>query len=167
MRLADGGYFENSATSTVYDLLEELMHSAQHGPRSNICFVVLSIRYLEKEGPDPDHSGFAFGDPVSPIKCLLNTREARARFSRDQLSRFCFEASKAGLPVASEVVSLDLFGADEGIPLGWKLSSKVRQRIDQQLAEIRAETTNHPTSKAWKVIGATLKGQFPSPILKQ
>lgn len=141
LRFVDGGYFENSATATVQDVIQEIIGRdsdewprSRRGPRDDAHFIVARIRYIE-EPRDAGRSVHSFGDPASPVRALLKTREARAGFSRDQLDRFLRDAATHKLPVDPFVITFEMRDNKAHLPLGWALSQSARDAMDLQLPD--------------------------------
>lgn len=118
-RLVDGGYFENSGTATLLDVLDAL------APTPGVVFIVVTIWYRE---PTPTPAD-GFGELWSPPEALMNTRPGRGRLSR-QLLR---DAAGAGGPI--EFV---LERRHSRLPLGWHLSRDSRDEIDKAAAAMVA-----------------------------
>jgi hypothetical protein len=110
-RMVDGGYFENSGTATLLDVLDALRDSG-----ADARFILVTIWYREAE-PVPRHG---FGELWSPPEALINTRPGRGKLSR-QLLR---DAAGAGGPI--EFV---LEKRDSRLPLGWHLSEASKRDI--------------------------------------
>jgi predicted acylesterase/phospholipase RssA len=141
-RYVDGGYFENSGTSTVYDLVRKLAtpSSRLSGRATNAHFVVLLIQHTEDSSPQSNDASLSFGDPASPMRALLNTRDARAEHSIKQLSNLLADSVKAGFLVEPNPI---VFTAQDGsvrLPLGWRLSTTARTNMDGQIPRKENET---------------------------
>jgi len=137
-RAVDGGYFENSGTTTVLEILKTIDHMSNSDPQWKrvVPYVIL----ISNEPVNPDDPGVGLengrihkrirplpggNEVVSPWQTLLKTREARGRYAivttewhlgSNQFFHF-------GLCRDSSVK----------IPLGWVLSRAAREAMDNQL----------------------------------
>lgn len=138
----DGGYFENSGAGTAEDIYARLMKLK--GKQRNIAPVLILIT----NSPDSFAEGgmAVAGKPVSPIKFLtdlrspvlglLNTREARGRYSLAQIRN-----GQTATPRRC-VVNFGLHAADasgHNPILGWFLAKDSRREMRKQLGELDGE----------------------------
>ncbi len=137
-RAVDGGYFENSGTTTVLEILKVLGQLAKPGTGWEKVqpYVILisnepvDLRYqnirLESAPDNKRAKPFRAGNEVlSPLLTMLNTRGARGEHA---------------MVTSSWHVGSDHFlhfglcrDGDVKIPLGWVLSGAVRKAMDEQL----------------------------------
>lgn len=156
LRLVDGGYFENSGTATLADLLVTLRAAAP-----SLRPILLLINndttgspLCNRDGADPTTvGGQAFNATVSevtaPAEALLNTRSARGTLAQvtaadlvDALGGAVIEvplaavlrAASAQLDDRALAVLTESFAEP---PLGWSLSAQVREGMDQTLEQER------------------------------
>jgi hypothetical protein len=137
----DGGYFENSGTATLVELVSllESLRSAKaetldkdssnldrRAAKFTIFVLVISantcLDAADREraekceegdlGAGEDHS---FDETLSPIRTLLNTRSSRAGISRRQLEWYIAALNEASQPQPAEDVTREGVGADRGI----------------------------------------------------
>lgn len=129
-RLADGGYFENSGTTTAMQALRELArHCTEHPPARSVEFHAIQIRYMEPAEPTPAFRG-SFAEPWSPVRTLLMTRAARGELSRDSFREFL---SDTGAPCRPGPIRFEVTSIDHRLPLGWAISRAARRSMDDQL----------------------------------
>jgi hypothetical protein len=117
----DGGYFENSGAVTASEIVN-ILRRGKYG--ANVQPYILVIRYGAEfpKGPDPEMTA---NELLSPIRGLLNTRDARAVLAVDQIH------SMTGAPT----ITFTLVQHPHTIvfPLGWLLSYRTRSLIDAQM----------------------------------
>ena len=74
IRIADGGYFDNSGILTALDLIDKLENIAQtQTPPLNVRFLLLAM----SSGAYPDDTFLGLGEALSPIQALLNARQSQ------------------------------------------------------------------------------------------
>lgn len=134
VRLADGGYFENSGLATVLDVLHVIRRETKASagePKPHL--IVLHIGAKEERGDARSlrEPGLAFGETLSPIRTLLSTRRARGETAAQQVNRALEEFAADGFKATYLEVFLDV--KKHGIPLGWHLSRTSRQKIRQEV----------------------------------
>jgi predicted acylesterase/phospholipase RssA len=154
-RYVDGGYFENSGTATVMDIITGgRLHEVSRASGMKVNLIVIRI------GTDPE--GFQYtrqglGEITSPIFTLLNTRNARGTLATKHLDTrldefndaLALAASSQPAAVApgpgsfSAVVPAVHFQVNEGgkvkLPLGWLLSQEAREEMKCQIGEPRQD----------------------------
>lgn len=131
VRLADGGYFENSGLATVLDILHVIRKETNkdtHTPKPHL--IVLHIGAREERGASRSlrEPGLAFGEALSPIRTLLSTRRARGETAAQQVNRALTEFADDGYKTSYFEAFLDVEKHD--IPLGWQLSRLSRDKIE-------------------------------------
>lgn len=151
-RYVDGGYFEVSGTATLYDILAAMRvgepEPSGSAPRPAFEPVVLRIgNFLQPlTGPIPepdrpmkvevqaDRSKFqtqGLGEIMSPVRALLNTREARGASAVRQLVT-AIATLKANDHDAA-MLPFELREERVPLPLGWLLSQQARDDMKNQL----------------------------------
>jgi hypothetical protein len=152
LQLVDGGYFENSGTTTLLELMRLLRGKArQHG--LTLRFIVIHISndplmsdFIEQHDasqPMPFYSAACpavpgkvvdkvSGEAIAPLNALLDTRSARGEYARVQL----LNALKpdAGQPADGDMLwHFRLCPGDYPIPMGWTISDPVFTELARQL----------------------------------
>jgi hypothetical protein len=87
----------------------------------------------KKSKPLPRYAGYSFGEVLSPIRAMLNTRGAHGAISK--LQSFVFRDSLKEMGIEAEVITFTLQPGKVPIPLGWALSASARQEMVDQLGE--------------------------------
>lgn len=166
--LVDGGYFENSGTTTLADVLVAVLAAAREtGLAASIQPVIVVIEndpYAEApadvDAPalDPARALAWLVESRAPPVTLLNARDARGTQAQAALRRAvlrcglksgCFEFYRP----ANAVDELRAVPADAvherpqaqriPLPLGWMLSDLARSVLDQQI--VRQTCAQHPS----------------------
>ncbi len=153
--LVDGGYFENSGTATLTDVLTLFDRAAADaGIAERIVPVVLLL------GNDP-HAPRVEDDPTrsppppieppplaglvetrAPIEALLNAREGRGAQAQAGIKR-AVEWRGSGRP-QGRVVFYQPFDNGIPLPLGWMLSASAMRDLDAQIAsQIETRAARH------------------------
>jgi len=155
--IVDGGYFENSGATTA---LEILMRIKEYCAVQNITDVdpkVIMISNNPRRPPiDPAKAGTQkartlsesetvqgriIGEVMSPVRALLNSRDARGTFAQKAIARQQrrFKAADAAPPSKDHPESLihDIFyfsleDQNVPLPLGWMLSDSAAKSIRGQ-----------------------------------
>ncbi|KRF01161.1 hypothetical protein ASG87_12175 [Frateuria sp. Soil773] len=152
LQLVDGGYFENSGTTTLLEVMRQLRAIAAARGR-HLRFIVLHVSNDPQLGDfidnhDPAHfmpfystacpqpatpsRNAPSGEATAPLEALLDTRSARGSYARAQLLG-------ALHPDAGDLVRGDLLwhfrlcAGDYPIPLGWAISAPVFDEMRRQL----------------------------------
>ena len=135
--LVDGGYFENSGATTVFEILREIERSVDPALWTRIVPVVLMI--TNKPGLDDSAipaPGRFMNETLSPLNTLLNTRDARGSYARATLKDHVSSLG-AGPGCAGSRAGIYLrFGLEDGkgpLPLGWVLSDLAQETMLRQL----------------------------------
>ena len=126
----DGGYFENSGAVTASEIVN-IIRRSPFG--SSVRPYVLVIRYGAANPKGPDSEDFA-NEVLSPLRGLLNTRDARGVLAVDQIS-----------PMTGATVipfKLVQYPNTVPLPLGWLLSFHTRSMMDAQMG--RSSRENGP-----------------------
>ncbi|NIQ02651.1 MAG: hypothetical protein GWM98_21680 [Nitrospinaceae bacterium] len=152
--LVDGGYFENSGTTTAHDILSAIQDQIQ---KNGLVPVVITLINDPKLG-DPEeqniykaNSDLLMTEIISPFKALLKTRDGRGSYSRNSIRNYIEElpaeceelpAECEELPAECEelpagfYVPLALNEKQGAIPLSWLLSDKVKNNIQSQVDDL-------------------------------
>ena len=135
--LVDGGYFENSGAATAFEILAAMKNSAATLEKklkkpiwSRIIPVVIMISNDPKleDRSEPVPRQF-LNEALSPVVTLLNTRNARASYSRAALRSLVErQGSYDGL-----YLSFALHDGQGPLPLGWVLSELAKETMQKQL----------------------------------
>lgn len=124
--VVDGGYFENSGAQTAADVIRALQ--SRVGADVNVNLILIRFQELDRSGkplrlPPPERF---MNETLSPIRALLNTRDARGTLAYAEAQQL--------VPAANRFEFL-LTQQDGGIvlPLGWLLAQRSRNAIDVQV----------------------------------
>jgi hypothetical protein len=156
--IVDGGYFENSAATTALEIINRInqwcafKHITDVDPK--VIMISNNPRQLPiapaKPGPantqltlsEPEIvHGRILGEVLSPLKTLLNARDARGTFAQKAIAhqQRRFNASEAEPPNKDqpELMTRDIFyfaleDRDVPLPLGWMLSDAAAKSIRGQ-----------------------------------
>lgn len=148
LRLVDGGYYENSGSATLLDIVRYATREASK-QRLNVLPVVIQIdndpdtvvatpgeRKLRPLPLQPAEPGF--GELLSPIRTLLNTRSARGSHALADtewhVTRGIQDAQGQSVEGVFVYVTLQSRSGAPKLPLGWQLSSGARRDIECQVA---------------------------------
>jgi glycerophosphoryl diester phosphodiesterase len=147
-RYVDGGYFENSGTATLIDLIFALpldqnsqQKDSTQQPQQKIKLIVINI------GTDPvdlKYSSRGIGEITGPIVALLNTRSARGDSATNQLGTVVNKINtRQGN--SAEIVHFQADQNDLRLPTGWLLSEQALQNMQCQLG-IAADNSQNQCS---------------------
>lgn len=154
-RYVDGGYFENSGAATLYDILA-VMQAPDGTQKPSYMPIVIrignSLKPQVKYEVTPtggantqqvtitsnpagrvQYTSQGLGEVLSPIRTLLNTREARGETAIKQLNTAITTLQDGGKP--SEFIEFQLFENEVALPLGWLLSRQAREEMKRQLGQ--------------------------------
>lgn len=138
-RYVDGGYFENSGTATVYEMLASLRIGETEGaPPFQIIVIRIGNSVVPDKSAPPEATKYkrqGLGEVLSPIRTLLNTREARGNTAVTQM-----ETAVTSLQDRHQLTDLFQFEIKESLvelPLGWLLSDEARAELVRQLGRPR------------------------------
>ena len=163
-RYVDGGYFENSATASVFDLFTALQ-TLSWSPSRKVDLFVLRIG-SQQALPHYDDKGF--GEILSPLKTLLNTREARGIVAKAQLLTMTMGLSKASRHNNEfGIREFELQKRTVPLPLGWSLLVSARNEIAAQLDQAfdcnQGKDDDVYNSCSRDAVLKTLRNRTPSP----
>jgi hypothetical protein len=136
-RYVDGGYFENSGTATVLDLLSALnINDAANAAQVDIQIIIIRI------GADPgelQYQWHGLGEITSPVFAVVNTGTARGTLSVREMETTLAQRIEGANPAAQ----FNLRSAEEAhfqvnqtkvkLPLGYLLSTEARADMDKQI----------------------------------
>jgi hypothetical protein len=154
--IVDGGYFENSGATTALEILTRINEWCAFKHITDVDPKIIMISNNprrppiapakpgpEKAGPtltEPETvHGDLLGEVMSPVKALLNARDARGTFAQKAIAhqQRRFKAADTAPPSKDQPESLspDIFyfsleDQDVPLPLGWMLSDAARKRCD-------------------------------------
>jgi hypothetical protein len=154
-QLVDGGYFENSGTATLAELLAALRQvyapgcSGQFGYGDPACPIKLihisndpGLESMRSDDACPDALRYAspyshYGEIRAPLLSLLNTREARGEAARTAVRRMFargrLPTSPADTVTDNSVFHFRLCNGPYHLPLGWTLSAGSLGEMSRQL----------------------------------
>lgn len=160
LKVVDGGYFENSGAATIIDLMVALH---KHPARSLYPILILirndpQAPAVCQRGDDSTEKNLSrdissglydnlIKEVSAPIRALLNTRNARGRLAEVDAARQVEEKGGAVIEISLAAVlraAVKDAGSNENKlaqlrerviepPLGWSLSKKVREEMDEAL----------------------------------
>ncbi|MBI2713043.1 MAG: hypothetical protein HYX37_01115 [Rhizobiales bacterium] len=163
-RYVDGGYFENTGTASIFDLFTALRASSWSESRK----VDLYVLRIGSQQALPQYSGKGFGEVLSPIKTLLNTREARGLVAKAQLLTVTMGLNRANRYQRNfGIVEFELQQRAVPLPLGWSVSKIARDEIAAQVNQtfdcstVEADVVYNSCSR--EVVLGILKNRNSSP----
>ena len=126
--VVDGGYFENSGTATVLDILDD-MDLADYGKTNPPARIVIVISNDPHEGLEVPPGSDFLGEALTPFNSLMSARDARGIYSETLLrvrvegTNFFKFSLKQSAQAANEVP----------LPLGWSLSKLAIKAMNDRL----------------------------------
>lgn len=168
-QLVDGGYFENSGTTTLLELMQRLRAIAAAQGQA-LHFIVLHISndpslhdFVDAHDPHrplPLYSvacprtpssteQHSYGEATAPMVALLDTRDARGEFARAQLLA-SLQLNSADPGRGDVLWHVRLCPGNYPLPLGWAMSPPVFEEMHRQL------DMNYPMAS----MGAWLAGEL-------
>lgn len=154
LQLVDGGYFENSGTTTLRELMQRVraMAASEGQP---VQFIVIHISndpslhdFVDQHNPAnplPLYSAACpripstterktYGEATAPMVALLETRDARGEFARSELmASLHIDAINPG--DGDVLWHMRLCPGNYPLPLGWTISSPVFGEMHRQLEQ--------------------------------
>jgi hypothetical protein len=153
--IVDGGYFENSAATTAYEIAMRIKERCALPDHliANVDVKVIMISNNPRKPPiDPatpaptsnapkrtqkmTQSGNFLGDLTAPIYALMNTREARGTYAQKDIA-LEQRRRKAGMtgpaPATKDIVYFRLRDTQVPLPLGWMLSAEAAKTMRNQV----------------------------------
>jgi hypothetical protein len=150
LRLADGGFFDNSGTATIAEVLDALDKAAMRAGLSNgIRPIVLIIENRPRAlGNTVDDS---LGGFASPMILLNKIRLAHTSTFKDELCNriATYHSNVAVLPIMRPN------GGRSEFPLGWTLSLPTRKDMDGQIMNPKGDN-----DLSMAAISSALKGEY-------
>jgi len=159
-RIVDGGYFENSAATTAYEIATRIKDWCALKKIANVDVKVIMISNNPRkpsiapakpapEPPEPKRtrpvvvSGQFMSELTAPLYTLLNTRDARGTYAQKAIGREQrrFKAGVVSAPAEAEspqqltkdIVYFNLRDTQVPLPLGWMLSAAAAKTMQDQL----------------------------------
>jgi hypothetical protein len=154
----DGGYFENSGAATALDILRQVM-DAINDPNNHFVDIAPKIVMIsndplsaafapqtETESPATQveqaksEPGTFLEDALAPVYALLNSREARGTYAQRAIVRALenfYQTAHVDLSAVgpTKVYVFRLAPAKVPLPLGWMLSNRAANAMQQQLCD--------------------------------
>jgi hypothetical protein len=124
--VVDGGYFENSGSATITDVIEVLSRS-KYAARIRPHVVFIQFRMAD---PAPVDSVTTANEVLSPVRALLAVRGAHADLATEELKETVGPMN---------FTQFELVQTKAVFPLGWLLSDRTRNLMDQQMGPNSAE----------------------------
>ena len=170
LQLVDGGYFENSGTTTLREIIQRLRAVAAKQGQS-LRIIVLHISndpslrdFVEAHNPTqplPVYSAacaatpspterHSYGEATAPIVALLDTRDARGEFARAELLS-SLQINQADPGSGDVLWHMRLCPGNYPLPLGWTISSPVFDEMHRQLQQ------NYPLNAMASWLGQQLR----------
>jgi hypothetical protein len=158
--IVDGGYFENSAATTAYEIVTRLKDWCAFKEIGNVDVKVIMISNNPRkpsiapakpapEPPGPKRtkptvvSGQFISELTAPLYTLLNTRDARGTYAQKAIVREQrrFKAgvvkspveTESSQPLTKDIVYFKLRDTQVPLPLGWMLSAAAAKTIREQI----------------------------------
>lgn len=140
-RYVDGGYFENTGITSLFDLIAAMRASGWSASKK-IDLTVLRIGNEMRPAQSSDgqqsleqYKDRGFGEIPSPLRALLNAREAHGALAKSQLLGKLMELGRIGGSNNNQfgIVEFELQQRAVLLPLGWSLSASARNEIAEQL----------------------------------
>lgn len=135
--IVDGGYFENSGTTTALDVLSAIH---ERGGALNLDFILIYVnnepgeREISTAASKPPAANRWLTEVMSPIDALLNTRVARGTYSQSLTKEFLEADAQDGKK--HRYYHFGLIKEEFAPPLGWFLSANSRHSIDTQRGDL-------------------------------
>lgn len=169
LQLVDGGYFENSGTTTLLEVMRQLRAVAKQRAIT-LRFIVLHISndpdmgdFIDQHdkrqflpwfsaacpASEPTSKDNESGEVTAPLLALLDTRGARGEYARVQLKNALHPSDSD--PAAGDMLwHFRLCHGNYPIPLGWTISTPVFGEMDRQLEQ------NYPLQPMAHALGEQL-----------
>lgn len=190
--VVDGGYFENSGTTTALDILRQVT-GAIGDPTKNLGDVVPKIIVISNNpvaafaqpetdaspSPAPEQAvttqaeqkhhepGTFLEDALAPVYALLKAREARGTYAQYAIGKAqSVFYEKAGIKAIGsndkQVYLFSLAPAEVPLPLGWMLSNRAAMAMRSQLNDEGKSKQNRV--KTWnKAMRDLIVASLPTP----
>ena len=142
VRLADGGYYENSGCETIEDTLRALEKYAEKRAMPCpfiVCPIVISFQErVNNYSPNLPDTLPTMGEIASPDRALLNARLARGERAYQNLATTVKQLKITGQ--RKSIIRLAYNAETRPLVLGWSLSKAASKDIEVQF---RLQTTVH------------------------
>jgi multisubunit Na+/H+ antiporter MnhC subunit len=139
--VVDGGYFENSgatATLAILQIVTELARTDKRWEKVDPYVIHISNEPVDAKytsdslmtapfNPSIEPTQF-LNEAMSPLRTLLNTRAARGYYARESVA---WQVGHANY------LHFGLCRRSTNVPLGWVLAQSTRDRMEDQLRELR------------------------------
>jgi hypothetical protein len=143
-QVVDGGYFENSATTSLAHVIERF----QNGPGTGTAVTVVHISNdpavtpFAPDGddhcpmlPPPPHDRI-YGEARAPFTALLATRDARGQYAREALGE------RIAAQGSDRLWHYRLCHRHRTIPLGWTIGDATTAEMREQLTGAEGAADN-------------------------
>lgn len=124
--VVDGGYFENSGSATIADILR-VIHRSKYASRIQPHVIFIQFRMAT---PPPVQSVKFANEALSPVRALLAARGSHANLAADEL---------AEMVGPDHHTTFYLVQSNEVFPLGWLLADRTRNLMDEQMGPNSAQ----------------------------
>ena len=131
-RIVDGGYFENSGTTTTADIFESIKEVIQEKQIKPVFIMITNdpnqcTTWQPCEQPEPSNM---LSEILAPLQSILNTRSSRGSFAREKMKQMI--ESHGGIFWEFGLQNAKLKGP---LPLGWELSEAAQDVMRDDLKE--------------------------------
>lgn len=135
-RYVDGGYFDNSATTTLQEMLAALYPERAVPRRRAFTPILIRIGFTtaERDTLRSRRTNFdtqGLNEVLTPVRTLLNSRGARASTAIEQLRTAVNSAQESGRDI--QLLEFQLSEREVPLVLGWLLSAAARAEMLKQL----------------------------------
>jgi hypothetical protein len=124
--VVDGGYFENSGSATLSDVLT-LLSRSRYASRIRPHVIFIEFQMAD---PAPVKSVRFGNEALAPLRALFAVRGAHADLAKEELKERMGDTNHT---------SFTLVQTKAVFPLGWLLSHRTRNLMDQQMGPDSAE----------------------------
>jgi hypothetical protein len=124
--VVDGGYFENSGSATIADILRVIQRSKYAGRiQPHVIFIQFKMA-----NPAPVQSERFANEVLSPVRALLAVRGSHANLATEELGE---------LVGPNHSTTFYLVQSNAVFPLGWLLADRTRNLMDAQMGPNSAQ----------------------------
>jgi hypothetical protein len=185
--VVDGGYFENSGTTTALDILRQITREMGK-PGSDLSDTVPKLIMISNNpmanAPIPEGTknttsvtikaeqkrsepSTFLGDAIAPLEALLHTRDARGTYAQREIGQaqeIFYENLNGKLPPnqQAKVYYFSLAPAEVPLPLGWMLSNRAAHAMHLELND-EGKSIATPVETWNKVVREQIIASLPSP----
>jgi hypothetical protein len=126
--VVDGGYFENSGSATLSDILQVMARSKYASRvRPHVIFITFAHAV-----PPPRKSETSANEVMSPVRALLAVRGGHADLAEEELREQMGPANWTGFVLVQPAKGVTF-------PLGWLLADRTRNFMDAQMGPKSAQ----------------------------